>query len=94
MSMLMNEQWWGLVFAITAVIQVYIVLSGDFHTPFARWFAFWNMLLWGGIVVAMLASVTPPPAAISAEIMVAITSVWVWARPLLLTGIYERVRAS
>lgn len=94
MSMVMDEHWWGLVFAITSAIQTYIVLSGDFHTVFARWFAFWNMLLWGGVVISMLASVSPPPAAISAEIMVAITSVWVWARPLLLTEIHQRVRAN
>lgn len=88
MSHVMREEAWGLIFALSSVTQITIVIRQDFHCWPARYFAAWNMVLWVFVVVSMLMSVYPPPAAISAEIALALASIWIWVRPfLLLKGI-------
>lgn len=90
MAYIMNEELWGFVFLASSIVQIGIVLSEQFHTPFARVFAGWNALLWFFIVTSMLLSVYPPPAAIGGEIALAIVSVWIWLRPYILLRGYER----
>ncbi len=88
MARVMPEEAWALVFAVSSVTQITIVVRRDFHCWQARYFAAWNMVLWVFVVSSMLLSVYPPPAAISAEIALALAAIWIWARPfLLLRGI-------
>ena len=94
MSHVMSEEAWGLVFALSSVTQLTIVIRRDFHCWPARYFAAWNMVLWVFVVVSMLLSVYPPPAAISAEITLALATVWIWARPFLLLRAYERAERT
>lgn len=90
MAEVMSENWWALVFFTSAIMQIGIVLSDRLHSPFARYFAFWNMLLWGYTVVSMLLSVYPPTASIGGEIAIAISSTWIWIRPYILVEGYRR----
>lgn len=90
MARVMPEEAWALVFALSSFTQFTIVIRQDFHCWPARYFAAWNMVLWVYVVVSMLLSVYPPPAAISAEITLALASIWIWIRPFLLLKAYER----
>ena len=95
MARVMPEEAWGLVFALSSVTQITIIVQRDYHCWMARYFAAWNMVLWLFVVVSMLLSVYPPPAAISAEITLALAAVWIWARPfLLLKGIEHAARKT
>lgn len=84
MSTVMPEVCWGMVFFATGFVQMAIVVSEEFHSPIARYFAAYNAVLWVYIVGSMLCSVYPPPAAISAEIVMAAAAAWIWFRPILL----------
>jgi len=88
------EEAWGIVFAASSVTQFTIVVRQDFHCWVARYFAAWNMVLWVFVVVSMLQSVYPPPAAISAEITLALAAVWIWIRPFLQLRAYERAERT
>lgn len=90
MAAVMPEQAWALIFALSSFTQFTIVIRRDFHCWPARYFAAWNMVLWVFVVVSMLLSVYPPPAAVSAEITLALASIWIWIRPFLLLRAYER----
>lgn len=90
MAEIMAENYWAILFLISAILQIYIVISSRFHTSFARCFAFWNMILWVYTVISMLLSVYPPPAAIGGEIAIAIAAVWIWIRPYILVEGYRR----
>jgi hypothetical protein len=94
MSHVMNEESWALLFLISAVAQISIVAQEDYHSHFARYFAGYNALLWGFVVISMLMSVYPPPAAISAEISMALFAAWIWVRPYILAEGYRRARNS
>ena len=94
MAQVMSEESWALVFFLSSVTQFTIVVRRDFHCWLARYFAAWNMVLWVYVVGSMLLSVYPPPAAISAEITLALASVWIWARPYLLLRGIERANES
>lgn len=94
MAQVMSEESWALVFFLSSVTQFTIVVRRDFHNALARYFAAWNMVLWVYVVGSMLLSVYPPPAAISAEITLALASVWIWARPYLLLRGIERAHES
>ena len=94
MVQVMSEESWALVFFLSSVTQFIIVMRRDFHNALARYFAAWNMVLWVYVVGSMLLSVYPPPAAISAEITLALASVWIWARPYLLLRGIERAHES
>jgi hypothetical protein len=92
MAYMMSEEVWGVVFLGSASTQLGIVLSGDVHTRFARYFACWNACLWGYTVVSMLLSVYPPPAAIGGEIALTFAAIWVWTRPYILAQGYAHAR--
>lgn len=94
MSHVMTEEAWALVFFFSSVTQVTIVIRRDFYNALARYFAAWNMVLWVYVVGSMLLSVYPPPAAISAEITLALASIWIWVRPYLLLKGIERAHES
>lgn len=90
MSLIGNEEVWGLVFLLSGMTQFSIVLIDDMHSKFARYFACWNATLWMFVVWSMLASVYPPPAAIGGEIALALAAGWVWLRPYILAEGYKR----
>ena len=90
MALIMNEELWALVFALSAITQLTIVLMDDMHGKFARYFAGWNAILWMYVAWSMLASVYPPPAAIGGEIALAFGAAWVWLRPYILAEGYKR----
>lgn len=92
MAYIMSEEWWALLFIISATIQISIVIKDNLHGRCARAFAGWNAALWLFVVTSMLASVYPPPAAISAEIAVTFSACWIWIRPMLLTKWTERAK--
>ena len=94
MASVMCEESWALVFLASSATQITIVLRRDFHCALARYFACWNMVLWVYVVVSMLLSVYPPPAAISAEITLAMAAVWIWLRPYLLAKGIQDARGS
>lgn len=94
MANAMSEEAWALVFFLSSVTQITIVIRRDFYNALARYFAAWNMVLWVYVVGSMLLSVYPPPAAISAEITLALASIWIWVRPYLLLRGIERAHES
>lgn len=94
MATVMPEECWGFVFLATSVMQISIVLKEEFHSREARYFAAFNMSLWVFVVVAMLASVYPPPAAISGEIALAGAAFWIWFRPFLICKWILNARAA
>ena len=81
MSKVLPEEAWGVVFLVSGVTQLSIVMREDFHSTLARYFSAWNAALWGYIVTSMLLSVSPPPAAISGEIILAFAAAWIWLQP-------------
>lgn len=81
MGAVMPEECWALVFLATSMMQAHIIGSEDFHSREARYFAAYNAALWLFVVGSMLASVYPPPAAISGEITLAIASLWIYIKP-------------
>lgn len=84
MAEVMPEEAWALIFAATGVMQFTIVGMEHFHSTFARYFAGWNAVLWVFVVVGMFLSVYPPPAAISGEVALMLSAVWIWIRPAIL----------
>lgn len=90
MAMVVNEEFWGIIFLVSCFTQMTIVLSNDLHTRFSRYFAGWNAALWIYTVVSMLMSVYPPPAAIGGEIALAFSAGWIWLRPYLLAEGYNK----
>ena len=90
MASVMGENHWGLVFLVSAYIQLSIVMFDQLHSFFARIFAFWNMVLWVFTVISMVLSIYPPPAAIGGEIALACSAVWIWIRPYILAEGYKR----
>lgn len=84
MSHVMKEEAWALLFMFTAITQTGIVLTENFHGLYARAFAGLNSVLWIFIVISMLLSVYPPPAAISGEIALMFGAFWIWLRPYII----------
>lgn len=93
MAHIASEEVWGAVFAVSAAMQLHIVLSESFHTPLSRAFAGWNAALWVFTIIGMLGSVYPPPAAIGGEIALTVLAVWIFARPYFLALMYGRAHA-
>lgn len=91
MSNVASEEIWAMVFAVSASIQLYIVIAENFKSTFARWFAGWNALLWLFTIIGMLDSVYPPPAAIGGEIALTVLALWIFIRPYFLAIMYGRV---
>lgn len=87
MAHVANEDLWGLAFMASGVTQLTIAISQQTNTAFARYFAGWNAVLWLYVVVSMLLSVYPPPAAIAGEMALAISAAWIWVRPLILLNL-------
>lgn len=94
MATVMSEHAWALVFLLSSVTQITVILMDDLHSRFARYFAGWNCILWSFVVISMLLSVFPPPAAIAGEIALAVGAVWVWVRPYILLEGYRRARSK
>lgn len=92
MSHVMREEAWALVFLLSSITQIAIVVQETFHTPFARYFAGWNAVLWAFTVVSMVFSVYPPPAAIAGEITLAAAALWIFVRPYLIMEGLARAR--
>lgn len=80
MALAGREEFWALIFGLSAVTQFSILVRGDYHSTFATIFAGWNSVLWSFVVVSMYLSVYPPPAAISGETALALGAGWVWIR--------------
>ena len=94
MARVMVEEGWAVLFLLSAVIQLSIVAMEDYHSRFARYFAAYNAALWGFVVVSMLLSVYPPPAAVSAEVTSALFAGWIFIRPYILAEGMRRARSS
>lgn len=90
MSHVMTEEAWGFIILLSAITQITIVMSANYHHWFSRMFSAWNAGLWAFLVISMLLSVSPPPAAIGGEIAMALAAGWVWLRPYILRDIYAR----
>jgi hypothetical protein len=90
MSLVANEEAWGVVLLLSSATQMTIVLTEQYHNFFSRVFSAWNAVLWWFLCVSMVMSVTPPPAAIGGEIALACAAAWVWLRPYILCDIYRR----
>lgn len=80
MALLLPELGWATVFAMFAVGQWAILLSGRYRTRSAIVFAFLDQMLWWYVVVSMYVSVYPPPAAISGELALALGASWAYLR--------------
>lgn len=91
MAQVMNEEAWAAIFLLSAVTQFSIVVQEHFHRPLARYFAAWNAVLWNFVVISMLISVYPPPAAIAGEVSLAMVALWIWIRPYILAEGLRRV---
>lgn len=94
MSHVMPEEAWAAVFMLSACMQTNIVLTQSYHSLFARTFAAFNAALWLFVVISMLLSVSPPPAAISGEIALAFASLWIWIRPYIILEGLARARSQ
>lgn len=81
MKSIAAEEVWGLVFLLTAWAQWSLLLIGDFTCHPTRVFAGWNAVLW----VVIAAGSFPPPTTISVEIALALSAVWIWVNPWVLT---------
>jgi len=94
MSHVMGQEAWAALFLITGVLQLTIVAQEDFHGQFARYFAAWNACLWVFVVGSCFLSISPPPAAMSGEIILAVVAFWVWLRPFIIREgiLYARSR--
>lgn len=80
MSNIMREESWGLIFLISGISQFSIVYKTDYTSKFSTYFAGWNAGLWLYVVISMYLSISPPPAAISGDVSLAIGAAWVWIR--------------
>lgn len=94
MAYVMHEGAWGLILLLSAATQITIVMMETYHNYFSRLFAAWNACLWVFLVVSMMLSVSPPPAAIGGEVALALAAVWIWVRPLFLVEGYRRAFKS
>ena len=92
MGQVTGELIWATAFTITAALQLYIVLFELYDRPAARLFAWWNAALWVSVVLLMLASVYPPPAAIGMEISGMVGACWIAVRPRILAAIDYKVK--
>lgn len=80
MAMIANETAWAVAFLVQGVVSLYAVLAKKETNWLFMSDALFGCILWTGSCFAMLLSVSPPPAAISAEIVAALASWWVVVR--------------
>lgn len=91
MKLIAPEEIWGLVFLLCAVMQIYILLNECYNTSKARCYAGFDALVWGYVVIGIMYSVKPPPAALAGDIAIMIGALWIFARPFILA---ERFHAK
>lgn len=94
MANVMSEEAWGVVLLLSAVTQITIVMSEQYHEKWARVFAAWNAALWVFLCASMMLSVSPPPAAIGGELALAFAATWVWLRPYILSELWRKANES
>ena len=75
-----SETAWAILFGIQGAAGLYSIIHRSRNRALLVSDAILGCILWTGSCVAMLLSVYPPPAAISAEIVAAIMSWWVLVR--------------
>ena len=92
MGAVTGEYTWAAVFFLTAIFQFSIVVQDDYHGKVARYFAAWNAWLWGFVVVLIVLSLHPPPAAIGGEIALMCAAIWIWARPFIIAEGLQRAK--
>jgi hypothetical protein len=80
MAEICSEEYWAFAFLVSSIIQFYLVIKNKYHSKFAQIFAGANSLFWWFVVIAMYNSVSPPPAAISGELGLAIGASWIFIR--------------
>lgn len=91
MACITSEDVWGLVFLLSAAVQLYIVLSGSIHTKLSELFAGWNAVFWLTAMVSLVLSMKyPASATLSGNIAVSCIAVWIWVRPYILKRGYTR----
>jgi hypothetical protein len=90
MAHLMPEECWASVFIISCVLQTTIVLRDNYDDLWPKYFAGFNAALWCFVVISMLLSIYPPPAAVGGEIALSIVATWIFARPFVLAEGYKR----
>ena len=80
MSHYASEAVWAAAFGVQGVVMMWSLLSGKHSKLTLISDAVLGCILWTASCLCMLASVYPPPAAISAEITSAVASWWVLVR--------------
>ena len=80
MERVMDEEWWGLIFLATGLLQLWILSFEDYYTRASIMFSGFNCFLWNFVVLSIYASVWPPPAAISGEFVLSMAATWLFVR--------------
>lgn len=80
MAAIADELTWATLFGFQGLCALYSLLSEKKNQFLLNADALLGCLLWSGSCIAMLASVYPPPAAISAEIAATFSSWWILVR--------------
>ena len=80
MASFMSECAWAVLFAIMGLCQWFIIYKQDYHSKFAIIFAGCNSIFWWFVVMSMVVSVAPFPAAISGEVGLAVGAAWIFIR--------------
>lgn len=84
MDLIGNEYGWGVVFLLSAALQMTIVLTDDLHSLFSKYFAGFNAVLWVTTTAGCFLAVYPPPSAMSGEVALTCAACWIWVRPYIL----------
>lgn len=90
MAAIMSEEMWGVVFLMSAIIQISIVIFHLEYKIMSRIFSFWNMVIWGVSVFSIFLSIHPPEIAMSGELVLFMVSFWSFLRPILLCNLLTR----
>ena len=89
MAYFATESIWGVIFVISSILQFTIVMKNSLHSKCARVFAAWNAALWV-LTVGSLLIIYPLSAALGGEVALALSAVWIFARPYILAEGYKR----
>ena len=87
-----SEWVWASLFGIQGLAALYSTILDTKYKILILLDGVLGCILWTGSCIAMLLSVYPPPAAISAEITAAITSWWILVRYPLDMGVVNECR--
>ena len=93
MAAVASELMWAAVFAVTAALQIGIVVYDQCRARWAQFFAVWSAFLAWASIWMMLVGVYPPPAAIGPAISLAVSALWIAVRPLIFAR-WERRYAA